>query len=340
MSDIGADDQRAARRMLVTGGTGFIGSRLALHCRSEGWDVRVLGMTNTPAEAANRRLLAEREIEVVLGSVTEITPEEGLFDTVDTVFHLAAAQHEMNIPDSQFSAVNVEGTRRVLEAGSRAGVRRVVHGSTIGVYGELAGTIDETSPCRPDNIYGRTKLEGERLALDFSDRLPVVVVRIPEVYGPGDRRLLKLFRGVYRRRFLLIGNGDNLHHPIYVDDLVGGLVAAALCDAAVNEVFLLAGPEAITTAEMISAVAAALDRRPPRLRLPLTPFIAAATLFETTLRPLGIQPPLHRRRLDFFRKSFALSAAKARRTFGFVPSTDFEEGARRTAAWYHQVGLL
>lgn len=340
MSDMGADDRGAARRILVSGGTGFIGSRLALRCHSEGWDVRVLGMMNTPAEAANHRLLEEREIEVVLGSVTEIVPEEGIFKAVDTVFHLAAAQHEMNIPDSQFMAVNVEGTRRVLEAGFRAGVRRFVHGSTIGVYGNLSGTIDETSPCRPDNIYGKTKLEGERVALDFRDRLPVVVVRIPEVYGPGDRRLLKLFRAMDRGRFLLIGSGDNLHHPIYVDDLVGGLVSASLSDAAVNEVFLLAGPKAITTAEMVGAVAAAVDRQPPRLRLPLIPFIAAATLFELTLRPLGIQPPLHRRRLDFFRKSFTLSAEKARRTFGFAPATGFEEGARKTAAWYRQAGLL
>jgi len=167
-----------------------------------------------------------------------------------------------------------------------------------------------------------------------------VAVRIPEVYGPGDRRLLKLFKAIDKGAFFMIGSGRNLHHLIYVDDLVEGLLMAAESPETPGDLFLLAGPETVSTDRMVLAVANAVDKPGPRFRAPLWPFLILATAMELTLRPLGIQPPLHRRRLDFFRKSFELSSAKAQRVFGFSPSVSFEEGARRTAVWYREGGLL
>jgi nucleoside-diphosphate-sugar epimerase len=326
--------------MLVTGGTGFIGSRLVRRALARGHEVRVLAQENTDAESANRAALEAAGAEIRLGSVTDAASVRAAMEGVDVVVHLAATQHEMNVPDQKFYDVNVEGTRNVLDAAAAAGVRRVVHGSTIGVYGKPHGVLDEDSPVDPDNIYGVTKLEGERLALSRSGDVPVVAIRIPEVYGPGDRRLLKLFKAIDRGAFFMIGPGRNLHHLIYVDDLVDGLFAAAESPGTPGELFLLAGPEPVSTDRMVLAVADAVGKAGPRFRAPLWPFVILATTMELTLRPLGIQPPLHRRRLDFFRKSFELSSAKAARVFGFSPSVGFEEGARRTAEWYREEGLL
>ena len=103
---------------------------------------------------------------------------------------------------------------------------------------------------------------------------------------------------------------------------------------------MLPGRQAVTTDEMVAAVAAAVGRPSPRLRLPLWPFSAAAIVLETTLRPLGIQPPLHRRRMDFFRKSFTFAGAKAERLLGFTPEIDFAQGAKLTAEWYREIGEL
>lgn len=327
-------------KVLITGGTGFIGSRLALRYLEDGHPVRVLGQENTAAESANRVNLEDLGAEVVLGSITDSALLADVVDGVEIVFHLAATQHEMNVPDERFRAVNVDGTRKVLEAGSRAGVKRFVHGSTIGVYDPSDGVVDEAAPCRPDNIYGRTKLDGERVVLGYSDRLPVTVIRIPEVYGPGDQRLLKLFRAIERGHFFVVGRGENMHHPTYVDDLVDGLLLAAANPSAAGEVLGLAGPRPVTTNEMVRAISVALGRQPPGLRAPMAPFAAIALILELTLRPLGVQPPLHRRRLDFFRKSFVISAAKARSLIGFSPRVEFDEGARRTALWYNEMGLL
>ena len=326
-------------RILITGGTGFIGSRLTEVSRQAGHEVTALGQANTPAEAANIDRLERAGARVLNVSVIDPEALEPALAQIDVVFHLAAAQHEMNVSDAHFRRVNVDGTRNVLEAALRQGVRRVVHGSTIGVYGSADGVIDEDSACRPDNIYGVTKLEGERLAASYADRLPVVIVRIPEVYGPGDRRLLKLFRAIQHRRFVRIGSGLNLHHPMYVDDLVAELLTLSAASHAPGQILLLAGKDAVSTNEMIDAIAAAVGARPPRIRVPLAPFLAAATMMELGLRPLGIQPPLHRRRMDFFRKGFTLKAARAA-ALGAIAQTGFREGVRTTADWYRSAGLL
>jgi nucleoside-diphosphate-sugar epimerase/2-polyprenyl-3-methyl-5-hydroxy-6-metoxy-1,4-benzoquinol methylase len=328
-------------RYLITGGTGFIGSRLALRLRADGHEVRVLGQVNNEAEAANRREIEATGAEVVLAGVTEPERVAEALEGVDVVFHLAAAQHEANVGDEHFREVNVAGTETLAEACVKAGVKRLVHGSTIGVYGEnLKGTVDGSTPERPDNIYGRTKLEGEGRALAFGDRLPVAVVRIPETYGPGDRRLLKLFKGVQKGFFPVIGPGDNPHHLIYVDDLIDALLLAATADGAVGRVCLVAGREPLTTRQMVDEAARAVGVRLPNVRLPLWPFMAAAGVMEATLKPMGIQPPIHRRRMDFFRKGFTLSTEPAREVLGFAPKWGFAEGAAETVRWYRDQGLL
>lgn len=326
--------------VMITGGTGFIGSRLALECLNRGHAVKVLGQENTPAESFNRKIVEDRGGQVIIGSVTNINGLPELFQGVDVVFHLAAAQHEMNVPDQKFRDVNVTGTKNILEASILAGAKRFVHGSTIGVYGSIDGVIDEQTPCNPDNIYGVTKFEGEKLALSYCDRIPVVAIRIPEVYGPGDRRLLKLFKAIKRNAFVVIGSGENLHHLIFIDDLVEGLLQSAVHPAAANRLFLLAGKEPVTTDQMVAAISRHLGATPPRFHAPMLPFLVAAIVLEKSLRPLGIQPPLHRRRLDFFKKSFTLSTRLAEQAFGFSPREDFHQGALKTAKWYQEMGYL
>jgi nucleoside-diphosphate-sugar epimerase len=332
---------RATGRLLLTGGTGFIGSRLALEAKARGRDVVVTGQVNSEPE---RRRLAELEaagIHVELGQLQQPELARRLVEGCDTVIHLAAAQHESNVPDEYFERVNVGATEVLLRASRDACVRRFVYGSTIGVYGEaVQGTLDESSQPAPDNVYGRTKLAAEKLVRQSNGAMETCVVRISETYGPGDFRLLKLFRAIDRGAFIMIGAGSNRRQLIHVNDLVRGLLLAADHPAARNETFVLAGGEVITTRDMVQCIAQALHRPPPRWHAPMWPFNAAAIVLESTLKPLGLQSPLHRRRLDFFRKSFVFSTVKAQSVLGFAPSRQFAGGASETAAWYRERGYL
>jgi nucleoside-diphosphate-sugar epimerase len=259
----------------------------------------------------------------------------------DVVIHLAAAQHEGNVPDSYFRDINVKGTRLLLEAAITAGARRFVYGSTIGVYGAASDQeLTELSATRPENIYAVTKLEAEQMVSAHAPQIETCIGRISETYGPGDFRLLKLFRAIDRGAFVMLGSGKNVRQVIYVDDLAAGLTLAAEHPGAVGQTFVFSGTEVMTTNSMVAQIAAALHRRTPRIRVPVWPFRAAAAVLESTLRPLGIQPPLTQRRLDFFTKSFLFSTAKYRQVLGFAPRVSFAEGAASTADWYRKQGYL
>ena len=327
--------------VLITGGTGFIGSRLWLRCLQRGDSVTLFGQVNNPAEKENQRVLEDRGAKVILGSVADRDEVFESLKGIECVYHLAAAQHEVNVPDQHFRNVNVTGAKNILEGSVQAGVKIFVHGSTIGVYGDaLDGEIDETSPLQPNNIYGVTKLEAEKLVLSFQQKLPVVIVRISETYGPGDYRLLKLFKAIKKGIFFVIGNGKNLHHLIHIDDLIDGLSLAATVEEAKGKAFVLAGKDVLTTREMAEVVAAQLKKKLPRLQIPLFPLLLLASILEGTLRPLGIQPPLHKRRMDFFKKSFSFSQEQSKTLLGFVPKIAFREGVADTEKWYEEMGYL
>lgn len=302
--------------------------------------VRALGRRRSPVEKENARQLEERGAEV---REVPLENRRQLLDAmagVDVVFHLAAAQHEANVPDEHFRAVNVEGTRNVLDAAEAVRVGRLVHGSTIGVYRWRPGQIvREDSPLEPDNIYGVTKLAGEEVVRSYAGRVPFAIGRISETYGPGDRRLLKLFRAVERGACLQLGDGQNLHHLVYIDDLIAGLLLAAHETRALGRTFVLAGREPTTTRDMLEAICRSLGAKPRIVRLPLAPFVLAASTLEAVLRPLGVQPPLHRRRMDFFRKSFAFSLEEAS-ALGYKPRVGLADGTRATARWYVEHGLV
>ena len=328
-------------KLLVTGATGFIGSHVVLGARAWGHEVVAAGLARTPAECRRLKVLREEGVEVRQGPLLDEVYTADLVRGCDAVIHLAAAQHEANVPDSYFRDVNVEATRQLLAGSAAANVTRFVYGSTIGVYGSAPpGAITEDAATRPVNIYGKTKLEAEKVVLEYTGRLGVTIIRISETYGPEDERLLKLFRAIDAGAFVMIGKGDNEHHPIHVHDLVRGILSALTNPAALGQTFLLAGPKSLTTKTMAIEIAAALGRKLPVWTLPMWPAVVLAVIAEAVVKPFGLQPPLHRRRLDFFRKSFRVSTVKASRVLGFSATISFAAGARDVAAWYRGKGML
>jgi dihydroflavonol-4-reductase len=328
-------------RLLVTGGTGFIGSQLAVEARSKGHDVVVTGLLNNAHEQQRADRLEAAGIQVVDGSLRVPTFARRLVQDRDAVIHLAAVQHAVNVSDDYFHAVNVEATQLLLEACVRAGVARFLYASTIGVYGSAAGTaITEDTPLAPDNIYARSKAEAENVVRSFSQGIETTIARISEVYGPEDFRLLKLFKAARRGLLILVGDGHNSHHPVHVHDLVRGLLLAAEHPAAKNETFLLAGPSPLTTREMLEAIGSAVDVPVRHVRVPMMPTAAATRIAEGLCKWLELPPPLHTRRLDFFRKSFSFQTSKARRLLGFQATIAFPAGIRDTMQWYCNAGYL
>ena len=327
-------------RILVTGATGFVGGQLARRLHARGHSVRVFARPSERAEQLRRE-----GFDVVLGDLRDPEAVDQAVSGCELVFHIAALYRSEGVPLKTFQEVNVDGTRHVLAAcATHDEVRRIVHCSTVGVYGRInRPPAAEDYPYGPLDHYQRTKLEGELLAQQaFTGRLKGrgVIVRPAGVYGPGDTRFLKLFRAIAKRRFVFLGACTSLYHPTYIEDVLDGFELAATKPEAMGHAYIIAGERYLPIKDYITLIARVLDVPVPTVHVPLFPFKVAAHVCERVCRPLRIEPPIFPRRLSFFYEHRAFSIEKARRELGFQPRVGLEEGVRKTADWYRQQGWL
>jgi 2-alkyl-3-oxoalkanoate reductase len=325
--------------ILVTGGNGFVGRHLVSALRERGDSVRVLAL---PGEDADE--LAAGGIAVYRGDIcrpeTLVTPMRG----VDSVLHLAAMMDVWR-PFEDYHAVNVTGTENVCRAALAAGVRRLVHMSSSSVYGMALGRpADERFDLRPfRDPYPQTKAAGDQAVQRMirADRLPAVIVRPDQIFGPGDH--LHFGRMADRLRAgkgVIVGTGDNALPLVYVDDVVQGLLLALDDDDAVGEAYNITNDRPLTQAQLLRAIARAVGAGPPRLHLPYRALYAAGYLAErvAALAPSSRRPPVTRLGVAFAGTDNRYAIDKARRELGYAPRVDLDEGVGITARWYMAAG--
>ncbi len=325
-------------RVLVTGATGFTGSHLCDRLAAQGYSVRAL--VRDPNRAAE---LLGQGVELSVGDLRVPRSLERAVDAIDVVYHVGALFRPENVSRTDMWEANVYGTRALLDASINAGVQRFVHCSTVGVHGDIKDPpADEETPYGPGDYYQESKTEGERVVLRYmaEGRLPIVVFRPGGIYGPRDLRFLKLIKAIKNRRFVMLGSGEVAYQMIYVDDLVDGILRCGAREEATGNIYILTGEEPTTLNQLVRAIAEVLGVRPPWLHFPVTPVYLAGFLCELVFKPLGIHPPLYRRRIDFFRKNRSFDISKAKRELGFHPRTDMKTGIGLTAEWYHANGHL
>jgi len=324
-------------QVLVTGATGFTGGRLAVALAGQGYKVRAM-----VRKGSDRSFLTGHDIELFEGDITDRDAVDRAVAGCEKVFHIAACFRTAGHPDSYYHDVNVNGAQYVLDAAKKHDCERVAHCSTIGVHGSVKDIpSDETAPYAPGDIYQETKLQGEMLAKERQAAgQPVSIFRPAGIYGPGDMRLLKLFKTIHSGRFRMVGPGKVNFHMVYIDDLVDGIILCGEKQEALGETFILCGPKYVPLSELVKLVADAVDVKPPRGHIPLAPVYAAAVLCEALCIPLRIEPPLHRRRVGFFTKNRSFTHAKAQNALGYEPKFSTAEGVKRTAEWYFANGHL
>jgi nucleoside-diphosphate-sugar epimerase len=262
---------------------------------------------------------------------------------VEVVYHIGALFRPENVFRKDMWQTNVQGTKNLLEVAVRAGVQRFVHCSTIGVHGGIKNPpANEETPYGPGDHYQDSKTEGEQLVLEYmaGDRIPGVVVRPGSIYGPRDLRFLKLFRSIKNRWFMMLGSGQVNFHMVYIDDLIDGFLLCGTKENSLGRVYILAGEAPVTLNQLVQIIAEAIGVSPPKLRFPVAPVYAAGFLCELVCKPLGINPPLYRRRVDFFKKNRSFDISKAKRELGFAPKIDVRTGIGLLAGWYRKEGLL
>jgi nucleoside-diphosphate-sugar epimerase len=317
------------RRVLVTGAAGFVGSHFAPYLAGRGFEVRAVDV-HPPARPAGGG------VDFRVQDIREPRSLAAALEGVETVFNLASVHLDVHATPEQFESVNVKALEQLIELSAAARVRRVVQVSSVGVYGHIAHPpAAEDAPLNPQNDYERTKAAGERAAREAALRtgLDLVIVRPSWVYGVGCPRTAKLIASLRKRRFFFIGRGNNLRHPVYIDDFLSGLELAAEAGPEVaGRTFNVAGPRWMTVEEMVGEFARALRVPPPALHAPRWLGLAAGWAAERMSAVAGAEPPISRRTLAFFENDNAFDIGAARRSLGFEPRTDLPGGARAVIA--------
>lgn len=323
---------------LVTGAGGFVGGHLVRHLRAQNFRVRAMLHSNNADQA-----LIESGAEIVTADITKQEQLTPIFSGVTGVFHIAALFRKAGLPDSIYYEVNRDGTRNVFEAAITNGVKRIVHCSTIGVLSHISNPpADEETPPNPADIYQTTKLAGEETALNYfrNEKINGVVIRPAMIYGPGDMRTLKLFKMIAKRRFFYVGAGEQNVHFIDVRDLANAFQLAMQKVDCNGEVYIIAGQQAVPLKTVVNFIADELDVRHPWLHLPVVPMQLLGDLCEAICRVIKVNPPLYRRRVDFYTKNREFSIAKAVAELKFQPRQQWKDEVRDIISWYQENGFI
>lgn len=322
--------------ILVTGATGFTGINLIKKLCKTGATVRAIAR-----ESSNRDALQDLPIEWFIGDVYDENTIINAIADVNYIFHVAAAFREAKVSDKVYTDVHVKSTQLLAKhAIKQANFKRFVHASTMGVHGHIEHPpADEEYAFSPGDEYQRTKVEGELWIREFArdEGLPLTVVRPCGIYGPGDKRLLKVFKMAKLPVVPLLGIGcQGLYHLIHVEDLTNFMMLAATHENTLGQVYLCGNNESISTKDMITLIGTRLGKVPRFIRLPVTPFFLLGDICEFICKPFGIEPPIYRRRVAFFTKDRSFNTDKMQRDTGYEYLYDNQKGIEELTDWYRQ----
>lgn len=313
-------------RVFITGSTGFIGTNLTERLLQDKWQVRAL-----VRDRIKLRLPGHKNLEVLEGDLSDLTVLSRGAKGVDIVFNLAAGLPYHDLPKDKYIQANIDGVKNILRACDKGGVKRLVHVSTVGIYGPKDSIVDEQSKVNAKGVYPKTKLAGEQLIK--KNGLPYTIIRPTIGYGPYDIRpgFLDLFRFIKKRLFFLVGDGSNFFHTIYVENLVDALILAATKNEAEGEDFIIGDGDCPTMKELALTIAKIEE-------VTLNPFYIPKSLAYF----LGYLPgiPLTDQRVTFITENRRYSITKAKKILGYQPKYNLSAGIKKTYDWYRKNGYL
>jgi UDP-N-acetyl-alpha-D-quinovosamine dehydrogenase len=317
-------------RILITGATGFVGSAVVRRLLQENFSITATVLTGE--DAGNLPADVER---VIVPPLSDHSDYSTCLQNIDIVIHLAARVHIMQEtatnPLREFRKVNLYGTERLARQAAKAGVKRFVFMSTIGVNGNTScgRAFTECDIPRPHNDYSTSKLEAEISLREISEKsgMEVVIARAPLVYGPGNPgNFLSLLRVISKGIPLPLASVSNKKSFIYVANLADALKSCAAHPSAANQTYLVSDCEDLSTPELLRSVASALGMPVRLLPIPISLIRIAGMLAGKSAAVRRLLDPLQ------------VDSSKIRRELGWKPPFTMEEGLLETAKWFKGIG--
>lgn len=325
-------------KVLVTGGTGFIGSRLVERLVQQGHQVRLVAK-----DRWNSVFLESLKVELVLGDLNDGMNVDEIVGDAECVYHLAGmvrARLNRDYYDGNYLA-----TKNFIKVCARSSknLKRFVYVSSLAAAGPSRNgkPLTEDAPCRPVSHYGRSKMLAEKEVLRYRDKFPISIVRPSGVYGPRDREMLQYILLVKKHLQPLIGFGTKWLNLIYVDDLVSGLLLAGEHPNAEDETFFIGSETPYRTAEIGNTVAAILNLKLIPIHIPHFAVFTVGAIGEGVARLTGKQIFFNiQKAKESVQPGWICSVQKAKSRLGFSQRVSFLEGMRRTYRWYEENGWI
>ncbi len=326
-------------KVLVTGAAGFLGGHLVDMLVERGDEVRAL--VRPVEDTSHLRTL--QDVEIVQGDLTDSASLKRAVQGVQRVYNVAAKTGPWGLEDV-YRAVNVQGLAELIHAAMEAGVQRIVHTSSITVYGHhLHGIVTEEDVFHAeDNPYSRTKIAGEKLIANLvkDEGAPVVIVRPGWIYGPRDMASFGRFVSLVESgKGFIIGTGKNIVPSVYVRDVAQGLIKAGDADdSAIGQAYTIANDQRVTQAQYLNTIADCLQAPHVSLHLPYSVLYSGARVAELTWRAMGrsnaAPPPVTTYGITLLGGNQLFSIDKARRELGYKPEYDIQRGVAEGVQWY------
>lgn len=323
--------------VLVTGGTGFIGSHLVERLVSEGHQVRVLvSKDRRKSKQGAIRFLENLNVEIFDGNLLDEESLVGIAADIEVVFHFAAIARPSAIPEGHYFDVNEKGTRNFLRACNSPLVKKILIMSSLSVFGPCKSqeSLNEESVCQPIDSYGESKLAQENVARIFieKDRMPIVILRPPTVFGPRDMEILKLLK-IIENRFFPIRSNNNCINYLYIDNLVDASLLV-MEKGPVGEVYLIDNGEYCSLNQIINSISEFLKVQMLPFYLPKSIMVLAGYFFEFAGKVFSFQPPFKHNTTQWMTERFWSCDISKIRNLGYNPKVSVDEGLKRTAKFY------
>lgn len=326
-------------KVLVTGGSGFLGSHVAEQLSAAGHDVVAL-----VRRSSNRKFLSTlKNVELAEGTVEDRASIDRAMKGVDAVVHSAGLVKART--EAAFFECNTQGTVNLLEAAREhaPGLKRFVHVSSLEACGpSLDGQPVPIDQERPVTAYGRSKLAAEKEILARKDKLPVVILRPAAIYGPRDVEILEAFRAARRRQYPVIGDGTMLGCYTYGPDCARACLLAIDADVPSGGVYFVDDGEPLPMARAMGELLhEALGTAPlVRVGVPFPLLRLASFGVEAYGKARGKAVMLTREKVTMLSHHWVCESAKTREDLRWAPEVSFSEGVHRTARWYQDNGWL
>lgn len=327
-------------KIFVTGATGFVGRYLVKQLAKK---YKVIALVRNKNKI---KLLPKKNIKIVMGDLFSCDVLKKEMKGIDVVMHLAAVIREIAKGDRWFWDNNVKGTENVVKAACMNKVKQFIYCSSVAVYGKVKDKskfIKEDYPCYGQNIYGKTKYEGELVTKKYCKKykIPYTILRPGRIFGLGDiGATFLIYKLVKKGFFPMLGGGKSTMMPIYVEDLSKAFMKCIKNKKSYNKIYNVAGKDVMTKKEFIYLIAKKLNVKFLSLYAPIKSTLFVAKIIEFFFKLFNKEPPVSRKRLKFFILSRKYDLSSAKEDLNWEPKKDMEKGVEEMVVWYKKQGYL